>query len=266
MSEKGWICLNRKITEHWLWQDKPFSKGQAWLDLLLRASHKGTKFLLGNELISLEPGQFITSEVKLSEAWGWSKHKTREFLLLLESDQMIVRKADHKKTAITIVKWGLYQNLSTTKDTTEGPLRDYSGTTEGPLRDTINNINNINNENNENNAADAAMQRQQQQLSEEVVTKAIRIWNSQSCTQNISTIKGKRLFNMELCCGEKPERFLAVIGSIDKQEFLRNMGRPITFDWFCQPENFEKVADGNYKESYSRGGGISGLKRDWEIV
>ena len=128
MSDKGWICLNRKITEHWLWKDKPFSKGQAWLDLLLRASHKGTKFLLGNELISLEPGQFITSEVKLSEAWGWSRHKTRDFLILLETDQMIVRKTDNRRTAITIVKWGVYQNPATAEDTAKGQRKDSVGT------------------------------------------------------------------------------------------------------------------------------------------
>ena len=59
----GWICLSRKILDCYLWKEKPFSKAQAWIDLLLLASHEKKKFLLGNELIEVERGEFITSEV-----------------------------------------------------------------------------------------------------------------------------------------------------------------------------------------------------------
>ena len=31
----GWIKVSRAIQEHWVWDEKPFSKGQAWIDLLL---------------------------------------------------------------------------------------------------------------------------------------------------------------------------------------------------------------------------------------
>ena len=36
----GWISIHRKILNNILWQDKPFSKGQAWVDLLLITNHK----------------------------------------------------------------------------------------------------------------------------------------------------------------------------------------------------------------------------------
>lgn len=142
--EKGWICLNRSLLEHWLWQDKPFSRGQAWIDLLLLANHDNNKFLLGNELITLERGEFVTSEVKLMERWGWSKWKTREFLKLLISDNMIVKKTDRKKTTLKIVNYGKFNNLPTIKQ----PKTDHEPTTNQPQPDTNNNENNDNNENN----------------------------------------------------------------------------------------------------------------------
>ena len=44
--EKGYITINRKLQKHWLWDDKPFSKGQAWIDMLMRARHTEEKKLV----------------------------------------------------------------------------------------------------------------------------------------------------------------------------------------------------------------------------
>ena len=140
----GWICLSRNILSCWVWKDKPFSKAQAWIDLLLLASHEDTKFLLGNELIEIKRGTFITSEVKLSERWGWSRTKTRNFLFLLESDNMILKKSDSKKTAITVVNYNKYQDIQTTEKQRENSAR----TAREQQKNTINNDNNVNNDNN----------------------------------------------------------------------------------------------------------------------
>ena len=140
----GWICLSRKILDCYLWKEKPFSKAQAWIDLLLLASHEKKKFLLGNELMEIDRGSFITSEVKLMHRWGWGKSKTRAFLLLLESDGMIIKKSDRKKTTITIVNYSKYQDVQTT----DRPQADHRQTTSRPIADTINNVNNDNNVNN----------------------------------------------------------------------------------------------------------------------
>lgn len=141
----GWICLSRKILDCYLWDDKPFSKGQAWIDLLLMASHEKKRFLLGNDVVEIDRGSFITSELKLMNRWGWSKSKVRSFLCLLESDKMIDRKTDSKKTTITIVNYGKYQDLQTT----ERPQKDHGQTAKKPQKDTINNENNENKKNKE---------------------------------------------------------------------------------------------------------------------
>ena len=113
MQEKGWIRIYRSLTEHWIWSDKPFSKGQAWIDLLLLANHTERKITVGNEIVDLKPGEFITSEVKLMERWGWGKTKVRTFLKQLENDNMIVKKPNRKQTTVSIVNYTVFQGSKT---------------------------------------------------------------------------------------------------------------------------------------------------------
>lgn len=115
VAEIGWIRLDRQIKNHWLWEEKPFDKKSAWIDLLLTANHEDKKFLLGNELIEAKRGEIVTSEVKLAERWGWSRKKVRIFFELLESDGMIVKKSDTRKTVLVIINYSKYQDIN--KDT-----------------------------------------------------------------------------------------------------------------------------------------------------
>ena len=138
----GWVKVHRDITKHYLWDDKPYSKGQAWLDLILMASHQDNKFLLGSQLTEVKRGGIITSELKLMSRWGWSKSKVRNFLKVLESDNMIVKKTDSKKTALNIVNYDIWQNQETTKE----PVKNHAKTTERPVKDTNKNEKKVKNE------------------------------------------------------------------------------------------------------------------------
>lgn len=138
----GWVKLYRCITDNWVWNDKPFSKGQAWMDLILMANHKDNKFPLGDEIVTVERGCLITSELKLMDRWGWSKSKVRLFLNQLQNDKMIVKKTDRKKTTINIVNYGIYQE----SETTEEPIKDHKKTDSRPIKDTNKNVKNDKNE------------------------------------------------------------------------------------------------------------------------
>ena len=105
---EGWISLHRKISLNWIWEDKPFSKGQAWIDLLLMANHKNRKIPFDNGIIEIKRGSFVTSIRKLSEKWGWSRTKVSKFLQYLNIDNMVTLNSDIKKTAITIVNYDCY--------------------------------------------------------------------------------------------------------------------------------------------------------------
>ncbi len=145
---QGYISLHRKVMQNFLFKEKrAFSKFEAWLYLLMNANHTDTKVLLGNQLIDVKKGSFITSEIKLMAEFSWSKSKLRTFLSLLESQSMIEKVTDSKKTTLTIVKYSDYQEHQTAKK----PQKNRKPTAKELRSDTDNNENNDNKDNNENN-------------------------------------------------------------------------------------------------------------------
>ncbi len=157
--EQGWISIHRKLREHWLWQETPFDKRSAWIDILMSANHCDNKVLLGKTLIDVSRGQFITSEVKLMKKWGWSKTKVRSFLDMLEKENMIIKTTDTKKTTLTVVNYSDYQDSETAKElqknrteTAKEPPEDRKRTAKKPQKDTNNNSYNSNTDDNEDNS------------------------------------------------------------------------------------------------------------------
>ncbi|XOT25728.1 Replication protein O [Bacillus subtilis subsp. subtilis] len=141
----GWIKLHRSVQDHWIYQEKrKFSKYEAWLDLLMMASHKDNKFVLGNELYEVKRGQFISSIRKLGERWSWSNTKVTQFLDLLRKDEMIDFKKDTKKTLITIVNYGVYHDSDEEKKT----VIEHENDTKATQKHTIKNDKNVKNEKN----------------------------------------------------------------------------------------------------------------------
>ena len=128
---KGYIKLHRELQDNPLWKSEPFSKGQAWVDMLLRANHQHNEFIIGNELIVVERGQFFTSELKLAEKWKWSRKKVRAYLSLLKTLKMATTVGTSKGTTITIENYGLYQGEGTAEDTTVGTSKEHQRNIEG---------------------------------------------------------------------------------------------------------------------------------------
>ena len=149
MSKKsGYISLYRSIQKHPLWEDKPFTKGQAWIDLLLRASYDENETFFNGNIYKLEEGDFITSIQKLASVWGWSRGKVHRFLDLLKGESMISYQTDTHKTVIKVLNFKEFQTCSKSKQTTNGQQTDSQRTANGQQTDTINKYNNSNKENN----------------------------------------------------------------------------------------------------------------------
>jgi len=116
MSKNGWILLHRNLYNNWVWKDKPFSKGQAWIDILMMVNHSDEKILFNKELVEVKRGQRVTSEVKLSDRWGWSRTKVRNFLETLEKENMIkVDKKNKRRTRLEVCNYNEYQTLEEIK-------------------------------------------------------------------------------------------------------------------------------------------------------
>lgn len=109
MNNLGWISLDRKIIDNWVWKDKPFSTGQAWVDMLLRANHKENQIMFEGKVITVQRGSFVTSILKLSDAYGWDRRKFTKFFDALESQKMVTTNRTTHGTTVTIVNYDVYQ-------------------------------------------------------------------------------------------------------------------------------------------------------------
>jgi hypothetical protein len=127
-----WIKLNTQITEHWLWDSKPFSKGQAWVDLLLMAETYTHSNLWRGNLTEFKKGDVCRSFAFLADRWGWNRKAVKRFLSVLEDDQMVTLNVTKRRTTITIVNYGKFQNKGTSDGTSDGTSKVTSdGTSKG---------------------------------------------------------------------------------------------------------------------------------------
>ena len=120
MKRDDFIKLNRGISDHWLWETKPFSPGQAWIDLLLMAEWKtGPRAWKGGFVIQ-HRGEVLTTVKGLADRWGWSEKKVRKFIGVLETDGMLTKKGQAKGTLLTIENYTKFQGRGRAEGTTEG--------------------------------------------------------------------------------------------------------------------------------------------------
>jgi hypothetical protein len=138
MAEQGWIKLYRQIRYNGLWPNgEKYSPLEAWLDLLLSANYNGNKILIDGKMVSIARGEFITSIVKLAARWGWDRKTVRRYLLMLQSEQMVVIKSTSKYTSVTIVKYDFYQSDGTTESPAESPPKGTGHPQQNPHNEEV---------------------------------------------------------------------------------------------------------------------------------
>lgn len=146
--QQGWISLHRKIQQNSLWLSEPFTRSQAWIDLILLANHKDNFFFIRGNKIEVKRGQIARGQDDLASRWKWSKGKVIKFLKLLESEQQIEQQKSRIINKISIVNYNSYQQIEQqTEQQNDYRLNNRSNN----RSNTNNNDNNKNNDNNENN-------------------------------------------------------------------------------------------------------------------
>ena len=109
---QGYIALHRRILDNpILTKSRTYSRFEAFIYMLLRANHKENKVVIGNQMVLVKRGSFVTSQKKLQIVFNWGSSKLKAFLLLLENDKMIDIKTNNLATMITVIKWDAYQGL-----------------------------------------------------------------------------------------------------------------------------------------------------------
>lgn len=113
--QKGWIKLHRKLLDNPIWQDPHYMK--LWMYCLLQASHAEHEQLVGNQIIKLLPGQFVTGRISLAEEMNRGvtpKKRQSEStwwrdLKRFEEWGMLNIKANSKYSVVTVDNWAIYQ-------------------------------------------------------------------------------------------------------------------------------------------------------------
>ena len=133
MDEKaGWIKLWRKFADDPLWVSEPFTKGQAWVDLLLMAQGTENTIFKNGKFMEFQPGTVYKSILELSKRWKWSRNKVSRFLKSLENETMVETKSDTTNgTTITIENWEIYQGRGQQTKQRRERKSDNSRTTDG---------------------------------------------------------------------------------------------------------------------------------------
>ena len=81
----GYIKLWRSSAEHKDYFSEPFTRWQAWIDLLLLANYKNNHAYVRGIPVEVKPGQVMAGEEFLAKRWKWSRNKVRRYFAQLSS-------------------------------------------------------------------------------------------------------------------------------------------------------------------------------------
>jgi len=80
-----------------------------WIHILLEAKKFPYEYDWGGEMITLQPGQFITGRKKLSNETGIHESKIQRVLKVFENRTMIEQQTKRHSRMITVLNWEQYQ-------------------------------------------------------------------------------------------------------------------------------------------------------------
>lgn len=115
----GYIKLFRSLAKSEMWTKEKFTRGQAWVDLLLLANFAPGHIRVRGNKIDIGRGQVGRSIESLAERWMWSKGKVKRFLEELEMERQVERQKSFVSTVLTITNYDRYQGNGTADGSAE---------------------------------------------------------------------------------------------------------------------------------------------------
>lgn len=141
----GWIKIWRKLSDSPMWLEEPFTKGQAWVDLLMLATSSDHMSRYKGKDKQYRAGTVHFSLRFLANRWRWSRNKVYRFIERLKNEQMIdyqgrtgngttdgttdgaindTTNGTINDTVLIVINWALYQGSKTTNGTTNDTTND----------------------------------------------------------------------------------------------------------------------------------------------
>ena len=134
----GWYKMHRKIIESPIFNNP--NALRMWVWMLAKASHKQHSMMVGNQEITLSPGQFVFGRAKAAAELSIPKSTAYDMLKAIEKMGMIQVKSGNKFSVVTIVNWGLYQGADAFTSATNRQQADNKSATNRQQADTNNNV------------------------------------------------------------------------------------------------------------------------------
>ena len=244
----GYITLPLAVLDGWVGQNAQYLKW--WTQLRREASWTDKTVWYNHQQVYLQARQVIVTVNSLVKQWQVSKPTVIHFLQRLESEKLIERQTDTRKTIITITPLG-WADSEVKQEVTPAVKVEHDvdhQTYRQPLPPIINNK--------EINIIASGGARTREEVANHDFDEIISFFNEQ--------MKGKGIQQVAIITSERRQAFERLmsqtgvnkdsvkqaIKNAAESDFLNGKGPKgwvASFDWMMVPQNFQKVLENNYR-------------------
>ena len=245
----GYITLPLAVLDGWVGQNAQYLKW--WTQLRREASWTGKTVWYNHQQVYLQARQVIVTVNSLVKQWQVSKPTVIHFLQRLESEKLIERQTDTRKTIITITPLG-WADSEVKQEVTPAVKVDHDVDHQSyhqPLSPIINNKE-------KNIIASGGARTREEEVANKDFDEIISFFNEQmkgKGIQQVAIITSERRQAFERLMsqtGVNKECVKQAIKNASESDFLNGKGPKgwvASFDWMMMPQNFQKVLENNYR-------------------
>ena len=244
----GYITLPFAVLDGWVGQNAQYLKW--WTQLRREASWTDKTVWYNHQQVYLQARQVIVTVNSLVKQWQVSKPTVIHFLQRLESEKLIERQTDSRKTIITITPLG-WADSEVKQEVTPAVKVDHDvdhQTYRQPLPPIYNKEKNI--------IASGGARTREEEVANHDFDEIISFFNQQ--------MKGKGIQQVAIITSERRQAFERLVSQTGvnkdtlkqaiknaaESDFLNGKGPKgwvASFDWMMMPQNFQKVLENNYR-------------------
>jgi len=245
----GYITLPLAVLDGWVGQNAQYLKW--WTQLRREASWTDKTVWYNHQQVYLQARQVIVTVNSLVKQWHVSKPTVIHFLQRLESEKLIERQTDSRKTIITITPLG-WADPEVKQEVAPVVKVDHDvdrQTYRQPLPPIINNKE-------KNIIASGGARTREEEVANHDFDEIISFFNEQmkgKGIQQVAIITSERRQAFERLMsqtGVNKDTLKQAIKNAAESDFLNGKGPKgwvASFDWMMMPQNFQKVLENNYR-------------------